>query len=71
MLATIPRGAKESSPTPSVEALEDEIYGKFKQTYSMFFGRSKHNKNELYIETSGVDLEGGKDEFNGSPGPLA
>jgi len=71
MLATIPRGAKESSPTPSVEALEDEIYGKFKQTYSMFFGRSKHNKNDLYIETSSLDIEGGKDELHGSPGPLA
>ena len=71
MLATIPRGTKESSPTPSVEDLEDEIYGKFKQTYSMFFGRSKHNKNDLYIETNSLDIEGGKDELHDSPGPLA
>jgi len=71
MLATIPRGTKESSPTPSVEELEDEIYGKFKKTYSMFFGRSRHNKNDLYIETNSLDIEGGKDELHGSPGPLA
>ena len=64
MMANIPSSAKESSPTPSVEDLEEEIYGKFKKTYSMFFGRSRHNKSDLYIETNlesprGKDIEQG------------
>ncbi len=60
MMAAIPHGTKES-PTPSVEDLEEEIYGKFKKTYSMFFGKSRHNKNDLYIETVLDSPERGKD----------
>lgn len=66
MMAAIPSSAKEGSPTPSVEDLEEEIYGKFKKTYSMFFGRSKNHKNELYIETN-LESPRGKDIEVGLP----
>ena len=65
MMAAIPTSTKEHSPTPSVEDLEEEIYGKFKKTYSMFFGRAKHNKNELYIETEETSPSRGKDIEHG------
>ena len=64
LLAKIPENAKES-PTPSVEDIEEQIYGSFHRTFSTFFTRPSHYKSDLYVDTK-PNSERGKDEASPS-----